>query len=71
MGTKLKLDDVEYELDSISPEAEKWLKMYQFVHRRIYEAEGLRSVLQKAKNGYSQEIKKEILANKAGLSFDE
>ena len=71
MSTKLILDDVEYDLEGISPEAEKWLKMYQFAHRRIYEAEGLRSVLQKAKNGYTKEIKKEILASKAGLSFDE
>ena len=69
MANKLKLDGVEYSLDGISPETDKWLKMYQFAHRRLYEAEGLRAVLQKAKLAYSDEIKKEIFC-KAGLNFD-
>jgi hypothetical protein len=69
MGKKIKVNDVEYDVDSMSDNSRKTIATITFISNRIAELGNMRSVLQKAKNGYVDDLKKEILTNKAGVLF--
>ena len=71
MSQKIKIDDIEYELDDLSEAALKAVKALQFVTTRQKELDNMRILLRRAKNSYVDGIKKEMISNKAGLLFDE
>ena len=71
MEQKVKIDDKEYNIADLSENATSTLVTLQFAMKRKEELANMLAVLQKAKLGYLEEIKKEVLAHKAGFSFDE
>ena len=71
MSQKIKLDDKEYDVDSLSDEAKVTLRLLQFSTSRIQELTNMQALLQRAKNSYADSLKKEILSNKAGFLFGE
>ena len=71
MSPKIKIDNVEYELDNLSDKAQKAFKALQFVTTRQKELDNIRILLQRAKNSYVNGIKKEMISNKAGFLFDD
>ena len=71
MAQKIKLDDTEYEVDHLSDQAEKYIALLQFANAKLKELTNMRALLQRAKNSYVDSLKKEMLAIKAGLMFDD
>ena len=69
MAKKIKVNDVEYDVDSMSDNGQKTIATITFISNRIAELSNMRNILQKAKNGYMDDLKKEILTNKAGVLF--
>lgn len=71
MSQKVKIDDVEYELDELSDTAKKSFKALQFVTNRIYELDNMRILLRRAKKRFMEDLKKEMISSKAGFLFEE
>ena len=72
MAHKIKLDDKEFEVDDseLSPDARAKLALIQYSTKREEELLNLKAILQKAKVGYLESLKREILASKSGFLFD-
>ena len=71
MGQKIKIDDMEYDVDKISDEARKHLISLQFTTSKLQELKNMQALLTRAKNSYMETIKKEILSEKAGFLFND
>lgn len=71
MGQKITIDDKEYELDKMSEQARKVLVSLQFATQRMQELNNLKALLECAKNSYVNNLKKEMLSDKAGFFFTE
>ena len=71
MSRKVKIDDVEYELDKLSGKAREAYKALQFVTNRIHELDNMRILLRRAKKRFMEDLRKEIISNKAGFLFDQ
>ena len=69
MGKKIKLGEDEYELDNLSEQAKKTLRSLEFTTSRIKELTNMQVLLRRAKNGYVDSLKQEMLSKKAGLLF--
>ena len=67
MTQKIKIGDTEYEIANISDNAKATLASLQFADQHISELKNMSAILQRAKNSYMDSIKKEILAQKAGV----
>ena len=67
MTQKIKIGDTEYEIANISDNAKATLASLQFADQHINELKNMSAILQRAKNSYMDSIKKEILAQKAGV----
>ena len=67
MTQKIKIGDTEYEISNISDNAKATLASLQFADQHISELKNMSAILQRAKNSYMDSIKKEILAQKAGV----
>jgi hypothetical protein len=71
MGQKIKLDDKEYEVETLSDTAKAMIDTLQFSTKRIKDLENMQVLLQRAKNSYLDSLKHEMLSQKAGLLFGE
>ena len=71
MAEKFKFGEKVYELDRLSEEVRGNVTMLKFVSERCGELEKNRVLLQKAKNSYLDNLKNEIISNKAGFLFDD
>ena len=69
MAQKIKLDEKEYEVDSLTEQAKTQLKALQFASHRLEELSNMQALLQRAKNSYVGSLKNEMLSNKAGFAF--
>ena len=67
MTQKIKFNDKEYELEKLSDEARSTLTALEFINTRLNELTNMQALLTKAKSGYIESLKKEVLSNKAGL----
>ena len=70
MGKKIKIDEKTYDLDDFSENARAQLVSLQFTMNKLSELRNMQALLARAKNSYIEIVKKEILADKAGISFD-
>jgi len=70
MGKQITIDGKSYDLDDFSEEARGQLKSLQFTVSKLAELQNMQAILTRAKNSYIDAIKKEILADKAGIVFD-
>ncbi len=71
MSQKIKIFDKEYDSEKLSPEAQSYLTSLRFTISRIEELTNTQRLLQRAKNSYVDDLKKEVLASKAGYLFNE
>lgn len=67
--TKIKIDGVEFDADSLSEHAKKLVLEVQKIDLRIEESKNMSAILNKAKKAYIADLKNEILAAKAGFHF--
>ena len=70
MGKKIKIDEKTYDLDGFSDHARAQLASLQFTMNKLSELNNMQALLTRAKNSYMESVKKEILADKAGIVFD-
>ena len=71
MSQKIKLDDKEYDLNELSETAQANLRHIEFINGRIKDLQNNEVLLNRAQSGYIEDLKKEILSNKAGIIFDD
>ena len=71
MAQKIKLDEKEYEVETLSDEVRAKLNLIQFATKREQELTNMQALLQRAKNSYIESLKQEMLSKKAGFLFDE
>ena len=71
MSDKIEIDNNQYDLDELSDLAKSQVASLKYVDIKIREANNLKAILQRAKNSYIEDLKKEIISNKAGLFIDE
>ena len=69
MSNKIKVDDVEIDLDDLSNKAKVALKALQFTDGKLAELSNMKALLQRSKNSYLESLKKEMLSSKSGLLF--
>ena len=70
MTDTFKFDGKDYDNNQLSDQAKEYISLLNFSQRRITELNNTKSLLVRAKNSYINELKKEVLSNKAGLLFD-
>jgi hypothetical protein len=70
MGKKITIDGTAYDVDDFSENARAQLASLQFTMKKLGELNNMKALLTQAKNSYIESVKKEILANKAGIQFD-
>ena len=70
MGKKITIDEKTYDLDDFSENARAQLVSLQFTMNKLSELKNMQALLARAKNSYIETVKKEILADKAGIGFD-
>jgi hypothetical protein len=66
---KINIDGDEYNVEELSESALLNLNLHRFTTQRIEELDKTTALLQKAKNGYLDFIKNEVIADKAGFLF--
>ena len=69
MAQKIKLGDNEYDAANLSDEGKVVLNLLQFSTQKLQELNNMQALLQRAKNSYLEEIKKEIISSKTGIMF--
>lgn len=71
MGNQIQIDEVLYDLDDLSDQAKASILLLQFSEKRLQELINMKALLQRARNSYLDSLRQEVLADKAGLLFDE
>jgi len=70
MAITFTLEGQEYDFEILSDEGKKRLSLIQFTMEREEELLNMKALLQRAKNGYIENLKKEILTEKSGFLFE-
>ena len=71
LGSTFKLDDKEYYIETLGESAKSELTLIKFANERVKELTNQRALLERAKQSYVDSLKREMLADKAGILFDE
>ena len=71
VGTKIDIDGKVFNIDDLSESAMLKVTSLQFSDQKITELKNLNALLQKAKLGYVESLKKEIISDKSGLLLNE
>ena len=69
MVDKVKIGEFEYNVAEMNDIAKAALNSYQFSNQRIEDLTRVQAMLQKAKNSYAEDLKKEMLSEKSGFLF--
>lgn len=71
MAQKIKINNREYDIDSLSDTAKNFCEQLRVLDMAINEKNNLSAVLLKAKKAYIMDLKSEMLSQKAGYDFSE
>jgi|TARA_B110000003_G_C16481089_1_gene469600 hypothetical protein len=66
---RFKFEDVEYSSDNLSEDNIKQLMQLQFIQSKLQELQDNSALLNKAKNGYIEDLKNEIVSGKLGVDL--
>ena len=69
MSQKINIDGVEYDFESLSPEAKAILEKLQHTDTQIQDNKNLSALLTRAKNSYFHELKREMIEGKSGVDI--
>ena len=67
MAKAIRIDGVDYPLDNLSAEGKETFAAIQYADSRMKELKGIMAIMNRAKNGYVEDLKREILSEKTGL----
>lgn len=71
MGNKFKIEDKEYDIENISAKALNIYRMVEMCTTILDEKHKVLLCFEKARNNTIDTLKKQVVAEKAGLLFDE
>ena len=71
MGQKITIGDNSFDVDDLSLEGKAHLNFFQETEAKIKELINTKAVFQKAKHGYIETLKKEMISAKSGFLLDE
>jgi hypothetical protein len=71
MSQIIKLDSKEYDTKDFSDRAKATLLLLDFATKRMQELANMQALLQRAKNSYVDNLKMEMLSDKAGFLLEE
>ena len=69
--SKIKIDDKEYTTSELNEYSQKIIRELHLIEAKLTENKNMRALLTKAKRAYISDLKKEMLAAKAGINFNE
>ena len=69
MSQKINVDGVEYDFESLSPEAKAILEKIQHTETQIQDKQNLSALLTRSKNSYIRELKREMIEGKSGVDI--
>ena len=69
MSQKINIDGVEYDFESLSPEAKAILEKLQHTDTQIQDNKNFSALLTRAKNSYIHELKREMIEGKSGVDI--
>ena len=69
MATKIILEGKEYEVNSLSERLKEVMVTFEHVEKQLADKNNLLAVLTRAKKSYIEELKRDVLAEKAGFDF--
>jgi len=65
----IKLDDGEYDVETLTDAQKKLITELQKIEERIKEKNNMVAILRKAKRAYIADLKQEMISSKAGLDL--
>ena len=71
LDSTFKINDKEYCIETLSEATKSKLNVLKFATERLQELNNQRALLLRAKQSYLDSLKREMLADKAGILFDE
>ena len=71
MAQKVKIGEVEYNIDDLSEAAKAKVVSLHFADSRLRELTNMTALLQRAKQSYIDSLKREMISDKAGVLFEE
>lgn len=71
MVKKIQLNDKQYDVSNISDEGKRTIRSLNFVDKKLKELIALKIIINRAKQSYISDLKKEIVSKKAGLVFSD
>ena len=69
MSQKINIDGVEYDFESLSPEAKAILEKLQHTDSQIQDKKNISALFIRAKNSYVHELKREMIEGKSGVDI--
>jgi hypothetical protein len=70
MGQKIKVEDMEYDVENLSDQGKATFLLLKFATTRMQELNNMQALLQRAKNSYVESLKREMLSSKAGFRLE-
>lgn len=70
MQDKIKIGDKEYDLTNMDEKSQQIFNQLVHVHRKLSELQNMKAILNRARNGYIEDIKYEIIKNKTGIDIE-
>ena len=71
MDQRFKIDGREYEISSMSLEGKELVERLTFINVKLQELQNSIALLSKAKNGYIEDLKAEIIQERTGVDFSD
>jgi len=71
MSEKFKFEGTEYRLDELSDKGRELLKHLSFIHGKLQTLRAKKALLNRARNGYIEDIKAEIIEKRSGIDLGE
>lgn len=71
MDQRFKIDGREYEISSLGQEGKELVGKLTFINEKLQELQNSIALLSKAKNGYIEDLKTEIIQERTGVDFSD
>ena len=71
MARRFQIDGFHYDTSDFSEEAKKLVVHLSYVQTRLHEIKNNLALLAKAKNGYIEDLKTEIIQERTGVDFND
>ena len=71
MNEKIRINNIEYELDKLSDQSKKNVSALQFIEKKLKELRETEDLFNEARKSFIKSLKSEMLSAKSGMLFEE